>query len=83
MPIVKQNATFGNPSHGACTHLELDIAFNPDQVIDRRTVIDPLDGLFDDWSFIEIGGHELRGSPDLLHPALVGAVIRSGILEPG
>ncbi len=63
-PIVKQNATFGNPSHGACNYLGLDIASNPDQVTDRRTVIDLLDSLFDDWSFIEIDGYKMRGSPD-------------------
>ncbi len=67
--------------NSARQHDILDIATQRDEIIRCMRMIDALHGLFDDRSFVEIGGDIMRRGADDLDAALVRLVIRLGAFE--
>ena len=75
-PIVLKHVT-----HGAGERDAFEVATDGDHLVGHGGVIDPVDPLFDDRAFVEIGGHEMRRRADQLHAAREGLVIGFCALE--
>ena len=60
------------PGDGAGQHARFDVLTDGDQLLRRMAVVDALDILLDDRTFIEIGRHIVRRRADDLHTTLVG-----------
>ena len=74
---VEQDPIVEVGDHRAGQHQPLDVAADPDQVVDLVAVADPGHVLVDDRAGVELGGDVVGGGADQLDPALVRACGRA------
>ena len=69
------------PLHRAGQHRAFHVGAESDQVLDAVAMAHPDHVLFDDRTFVEVGGHIVGGGPDQLDAALV-RLLRAGEPRP-
>ena len=66
--------------HRPRQHARLDVAAGGDKIVRGHRMGHALGFLFDDWTFVEIGGDVVRRRPDQLDAAFMRLVIGLGAL---
>ena len=72
---------FGSPAHCARQDRPLNVPPYPGKLALGRPMVDPLDILLDDRTFIQLAGHEMSGRADKLDASLTGMEMRSCTFE--
>nr|ABM53575.1 conserved hypothetical protein [uncultured bacterium CBNPD1 BAC clone 1664] len=83
LAAVQEDPVLQHPAHRPGQHPALDVAALAHQVLRLVAVADPLHVLLDDRALIEVGGDEVGGGADHLHPPGVGLMIGPRALEAG
>ena len=80
---IQQDSILGEEFDRTGQHNAFDIAPDLSKILRRLVVLNPLDVLLDDRSFVQIRGHEMSSRPNELHAPVVRLVIRPCTFEAG